>query len=85
MPFFREFLHRQNSAQPVLLLLSRNLSSQPQYLAYQKVEIVVPGTVVVDRDPQAMLAMDRRIGKGGDALLLQPQHDLGVERLQARR
>lgn len=38
-------------------------------------------TVIVDRHPEAMLAMHRRVRKGGDAFFLQPQHDLGVERL----
>jgi hypothetical protein len=38
--------------------------------------------MIVDGDTQAMFAVDRRVREDGGALLLQPQHDLGVERLQ---
>jgi hypothetical protein len=38
--------------------------------AYQKVEIVAPSTVIVDRHAQAVFAMNRCIREGGDPLFL---------------
>ena len=65
--------------------LPRNLLSKAKGFADQQVEIVAPRSVVVDRHAQAMFAMNRRVREGGDSLFLQPQHDLGIERLQPVR
>ena len=38
--------------------------------------------MVVDRDPQTVLATDGGIRNGSDAVLLQPHHDFDIETLQ---
>ena len=38
--------------------------------------------MVVNRDPQTVLAVDGRVRNGGEAILLQPQHDFDIEMLQ---
>ena len=38
--------------------------------------------MVVDRDPQTVLAVYGRVRDGSDAVLLQPQHDFDIEMLQ---
>src|SRR5690606_37252819 len=88
---------RRVGSDPLRLLLARyrairarftrHLASQQriataQDLGNQQFEVVTPGAMIADRRAQAVLAMQGRVGKHGDAVLLQLQHDLDVEGLQ---
>src|SRR5208337_5450471 len=50
----------------------------------EKLQIVLASSMIIYRRAQAMLAMNCRIGDGGDAFLLQYEHDLDVESLERR-
>jgi hypothetical protein len=59
-----------------------NHPAEPKNLPHEQVEIGAPRAMVVNRDPQRVLAVDSRVRNGGDAVLLQPQHDFDIETFQ---
>ncbi|MFZ1171907.1 MAG: hypothetical protein WBV83_13065 [Bradyrhizobium sp.] len=61
--------------------LMGNLLPETNNLSYQQLKIGAPRAMVVDRDSQAVSAMDSRVRDGGGAIFLEPHHDFGVEAL----
>lgn len=56
--------------------------STPYDLGGQKIHILVSGTVIADRCPQAVTATQGRVGDHCQALFLKLQHDFRVEAFQ---
>ena len=64
--------------------MRRDRAAEANSLADEQLEVFLARAMIVDRRAQAVLAVHGRVGHGGEALFLQSQHDLGVERLQRR-
>src|SRR5690606_30079802 len=59
-------------------------SPQAQDFGDQQIQVAEARPVIADGGTKAMFAPQRRIGKHCSTRLLQPQHDLGVQRLDGR-